>query len=179
MPLAALEAVSVDEVAPADELGALLANIVTQDSGESVSCPESVSLKVEIAGGARLGSETLRKIADPSALSCPDCHGVLSEIRDGQPLRYRCQTGHAATADVVAARTEEVEEAMRIALRVMEERTTLVTRMAQDARASGRKAVAELYEARAEEYGRYSTILRRAAVEALRMQQPRNAGYEA
>jgi len=169
MPLSALEAVTPDEVAPAAELGRVLKEIVSSQAGEAVKCPPGVALEVEIAAGARLGAEALRTIADPSALSCPDCHGVLSEIRGERPLRYRCQIGHAQTAEVLATRTKEVDEAMRIALRVMEERVTLVTRMAQDARSSGRTAVAELYEARAEEYGRYATILRQAAIEAMRL----------
>jgi two-component system chemotaxis response regulator CheB len=50
----------------------------------------------------------------------------------------------------------------------MEERVTLVTRMAQDARRTGRTAVAELYEARAEEYAGYAGVLREAAVASLR-----------
>ncbi|MFL6732937.1 MAG: hypothetical protein ACJ8EP_11390, partial [Sphingomicrobium sp.] len=99
---------------------------------------------------------------------CPDCYGVLSEVRGEQPLRFRCQIGHAYTADVLAARSVEVSEAMRIALRIMEERVTLVTRMAEDARSGGRTAVAELYEARAEEYARYAGVLRQAALASLR-----------
>jgi len=169
MPRAALETVLADEVAPAAELGALLARLAGTDAGEGFPPPPGLALEVEIAAGARLGAAALRKIADPSALSCPECQGVLSEMRDERPLRYRCQIGHAQTAEVLAARTEEVDEAMRIALRVMEERVTLVTRMAQDARATGRKAVAELYEARAEEYGRYAEILRTAAIRAMRV----------
>lgn len=168
MPLAALEVVDADVVAPAADLGRRLSEIAASDAGQAVHCPDSVALEVEIAAGARLGADNLRKIADPSPLSCPDCHGVLSEVRDEQPLRFRCQIGHAYTADVLAGRTEEVGEAMRVALRIMEERVTLVTRMAQDARAGGRTAVAELYEARAVEYARYAGILREAAVESMR-----------
>jgi two-component system chemotaxis response regulator CheB len=93
---------------------------------------------------------------------------VLSEVRGEQPLRYRCQIGHASTAEVLAARTEEVDEAMRVALRIMEERLTLVRRMAEDARATGRNAVAELYETRAQEYTRYAGVLRQAAIASLR-----------
>jgi two-component system chemotaxis response regulator CheB len=92
---------------------------------------------------------------------------VLSEVRNEQPLRYRCQIGHAMTAEVLASRADHVDEAMRVALRMMEERVTLVTRMAEDARQTGRSAVAELYEARAEEYSRYATILREAALASL------------
>jgi two-component system chemotaxis response regulator CheB len=168
MPRAALEVVDADAVAPASDLGDVLNRIIATDAGEHVSCPDRVKLEVQIAAGSRVGSDTLREIADPSPLSCPDCHGVLSEVRDQQPLRYRCQIGHATTAEVLAARSGEVMEAMRVALRVMEERVTLVTRMAEDARATGRSTVAELYEARAEEYARYATILRQAAIAAMR-----------
>jgi two-component system chemotaxis response regulator CheB len=164
MPLAALEATRVDEVVPADELGPLLTRIALSDAPNPVPPPPGLELEVEIAGGLRLGSQKLQQIADPSALSCPDCHGVLSEVRGEQPLRFRCQIGHAYTADVLASRYEEVGEAMRVALRIMEERVTLVRRMAQDARASNRDAVAELYEARAVEYSRYASVLREAAL---------------
>lgn len=173
MPLAALETVDADEVAPAEDLAKLLTDVVGRDAGPLVDCPDSLALEVGIAAGARLGAQTLREFADPSALSCPDCQGVLSEVRDQQPLRYRCQIGHAQTAEVLAARRMEVDDALRIALRVMEERVTLVSRMAQDARQTGRTAVAELYEARAVEFARYATVLREAAVETLRS-SPRN-----
>ena len=168
MPRAALEAVAPDEVAFASELGALLAQISATEAGEKIPCPDSLLLEVEIAAGSRLGSQALRQIAEPSALSCPDCQGVLSEMQDGPPLRYRCQIGHAMTAEILEAHHGQVSEAMRLALRIMEERVTLVTRMAQDARSAGRTAVAELYETRAAEYGRYAGVLRQAAVATLR-----------
>jgi two-component system, chemotaxis family, protein-glutamate methylesterase/glutaminase len=168
MPLAALEAANIDNVAPADQIGRLLAEIAGSDAGEAVPPPDNLALEVDIAAGARLGSHALRSIADTSALSCPDCQGVLSEVRGEHPLRFRCQIGHALTADVLAARSDGVEEAMRVALRIMEERLTLVTRMAEDARSTGRNAVAELYEARAAEYTRYASVLREAAVVSLR-----------
>lgn len=168
MPLAALEAVNADEVASAAQLGSLLASIAQSDAGKDVPPPEGLPLEVDIAGGVRLGAQNLRSIADPSALSCPDCQGVLSEIRTEQPLRYRCQIGHAMTAEVLASRHEKVDEAMRLALRIMEERVTLVTRMGKDARDTGRTAVAELYEARAIEYARYAETLRMAAIRSLR-----------
>lgn len=173
MPLAALEAVAVDEVAPADGLGALIAAIVAGKADAPHPCPDSIALEVTIAAGARLGAETLARIADPSPLSCPDCHGVLSEMRDGRPLRFRCQTGHAYTGDTLASQIGQVDEAMRVALRVMEERVTLVTRMAREATETGRPAVAELYEVRADEFSHYAQVLRDAALASLRMSRPR------
>jgi two-component system chemotaxis response regulator CheB len=169
MPLSALEMVNVDHVASAADLGGLLLSIVNTDAGAGNSPSDDLRLEVEIAAGARLGSYVLRQIATPSPLSCPECHGVLSEVNGARPLRYRCQIGHAHTAETLAANIDEVDEAIRVAMRVMEERVTLVERMAVDARQAGRSAVAELYEARAEEYRRYATTLRDAAVSSLRL----------
>ena len=175
MPLEALESVSVDHVAPASDLAALITRLVAEPAGSDRPVWPGLELEVEIGLGARLGSERLRQIADPVTLTCPDCDGVLSEIRGESPLRYRCQIGHAFTAEVVADATERIDEAIRLAMRIMEERVELVTRMARDARDSGRTAVAELYEKRAEEYGHYAANLREAAVAALGLDPRRTA----
>jgi len=169
MPLAALEATQVDHVGSAFDLARIIKEVASTEAGPVMHAPEDLLLEVQIAAGARVGSDKLRRIADPSPISCPDCHGVLSEVRDQAPLRYRCQIGHAYTAEVLASHVEEVDEAVRVAMRVMEERVTLVERMARDARDTGRPAVAELYEQRAVEYRRYATTLRDAAVLTTRM----------
>lgn len=173
MPLAALQATEVDHVAVAGDVASTLAAIIQEKAGPSPPATDELRLEVEIAAGARLGSRHLRALADPSALSCPDCQGVLSEIRGSHPLRFRCQIGHGFTAEYLAARIDDVDEAVRIAMRIMEERVTLVDRMARDARESGRAAVAELYEARVVEYQHYATTLREAATASLRMGRDR------
>lgn len=172
MPLAALETVDVDEVAGASDLGKILARIVHQSAEDERACPESLPLEVQIAAGGRVGADVILSMATPAALTCPDCAGVLSEVRGEQPLRYRCQIGHAVTAEVLESRADDVHEALTVALRIMEERVTLVTRMADDARRTHRSTVAELYEARSEEYGRYAEVLREAAVASLRDRRP-------
>lgn len=169
MPLAALEAANVDHVVPGGEIAQLLGELAGTPAGPATAPGDDLAMEVEIAAGARLGSEKLRALADPSALSCPDCQGVMSEMRGQKPLRYRCQIGHASTAEVLAARTQNMDEAVRVAMRMMEERVTLVERMAADARETGRNAVAELYEERAAEYRRYAATLREAATASVRM----------
>ena len=169
MPLAALEAVDADYVVSGDELADMLVRVAECDAGPARPPPEALALEVEIAAGKRLGSQALKGFADPSALTCPECQGVLSEVRGKGPLRYRCQIGHAFSAEALAAQIGEIDEALRVAMRVMEERLTLVQRMAEDARATGRTAIAELYEERAAEYRRYAETLREAAVQSLRM----------
>jgi two-component system chemotaxis response regulator CheB len=169
MPRAALEAVEADEVVRADELAETVLEMARREAPPPQPAPDSLVFEVEVANGARLGSKNLGWFAQPSPITCPDCGGVLSEVTMQKPLRYRCQIGHAFTADELASHNEAVDEAIRVAMRVMEERVELVDRMAKDARASGRTAVAELYESRAEEYRRYATTLRDAALLSLRM----------
>ncbi len=171
MPLAALEAVNVDHIAPSAALAPLLTSLVATNAGGEHTPSDNLRLEVEIAFGDRLGSANLRQIADPSTLTCPECDGVLSEVRDSRPLRFRCQIGHAYTAEALVTQSGKVDEAIRVAMRVMEERVTLVERMAGDARKASRPAVAELYEARVEEYQRYATILRDAAAGSMRLRR--------
>lgn len=169
MPCAAMETAEVDYVAPASDLADILRQVVSQDAGPSTPRPDSLLFEVEVAKGARIGSGLLRRFSEPAALTCPDCGGVLSEMRGQQPLRYRCQIGHAFTAEDLAAGNELLDEAVRVAMRVMEERVELVSRMGSDARSAGRLSIVGLYEQRAEEYGRYAATLRKAALLSLRM----------
>jgi two-component system chemotaxis response regulator CheB len=75
-----------------------------------------------------------------SPFSCPDCHGVLFERKDGTFDRYRCRTGHAYSSEALASvQSHGVEEALWIAFRALEENAALLTRLAK--RASERRSV--------------------------------------
>ncbi len=168
MPVRALEATTVDLCVPSGRLGDVLSDLVREQAGVALPIPPEIQLEVEIAAGERIGSDTLMGIADPAALTCPSCGGVLSKLRPGRPLRFRCQVGHAYTADALAKEQEgRVDEALRVALRILEERAELVQRMAEDARLSGRRAVSEMYEARAKEYRNHAEMIRRAVLQSL------------
>ncbi|MGH6955591.1 MAG: chemotaxis protein CheB [Caulobacteraceae bacterium] len=169
MPEAALAAVEGVATLGQDELAAALIKMASQEAPAVEPGPDaSLDLEVRIALGARLGSAELEAIAEPSALTCPHCHGVLSEVKAVGPLRFRCQTGHAYTAEAaLAGQQAEVDDALLIALRVMEERVTLVSRMAREARHDRRAALAEVYERRADEYSGYARTLREAASRSL------------
>jgi two-component system chemotaxis response regulator CheB len=168
MPLRALEETTVDLCVPGARLGDVLADLARESPGTMLPIPPDIRLEVEIAAGERLGTDRLTKIAEPAALTCPSCGGVLSAIKSGHPLRFRCQVGHAYTADALAKSQEgRVDEALRVALRIIEERAELVHRMAMDARQSGRAAVAEMYAARSAEYREYADMIRRVVLQSL------------
>lgn len=181
MPLAALETVEADHLATAAAIGAVLPSLAETEAPASPSCTDLVRLEVEIAAGARLGTRKLEQVAAPAALTCPQCNGVLSQMGEAHPLRYRCQIGHAVTGEMLDDEQKAAaEEALRVAWRVMEERAELVSRMGKDARRQGRTMVAELYEGRHKEYVGHAEALRKAVLAGMEPmvddeQEPRGA----
>lgn len=175
MPRRAVETMTPDLVIPGARLGDVLADLVREQVGAALPVPADLALEVSIAAGERMDSPLMRTIADESPLTCPGCGGVLSQVRSAHPLRYRCQVGHAYTADALAKEQEgRIDEALRVALRIIEERAELVQRMAQDGRASGRPAVAEMYEARALEYRTHANAIREAVLSSFERSHPRH-----
>ena len=137
MPLSALAASDVDYQTPISELGALLKMLASEPRNASPPPPDDIRLEVDIALGRPVGTDETNRLGNPVALSCPDCGGVLSQLRR-VPLRFRCQVGHAYTAEALSTRQEDsVDEAMRVALRIVEERATLTKKMAEEARRGG------------------------------------------
>jgi len=173
MPLRALEATTVDLCVPSAKIGDVLSDLVREPAGGSLPVPPELRLEVEIAAGERIGSQGLARVAAPAALTCPSCGGVLSELKVGSPLRFRCQVGHAYTADALAKEQEgRVDEALRVALRIIEERAELVHRLAESGRQSGRVSVAQMYDARAAEYREYADMIRRVMLQSLDPKSP-------
>jgi two-component system, chemotaxis family, protein-glutamate methylesterase/glutaminase len=174
MPLRALEATTVDLCVPGARIGDVLSDLARDEPGARLPVPPDIRLEVEIAAGERIGSDSLSTIADPAPLTCPGCGGVLSELKAEHPLRFRCQVGHAYTADALAGEQEsKVDEALRVALRIIEERAELVHRMAADGRRSGRASVVRMYEARAKEYREYADMIRRVMLHSLDPKAPK------
>ena len=174
MPRRAMEATTVDLCVPGAKIGPTLVDLVQEPAGARLPIPAELHLEIDIAAGGRSDGSVLSRFAEPAALTCPSCGGVLSRLKFGEPLRFRCQVGHAFTAEVLADQQEgRVDEALRVALRIIEERAELVHRMAEDGRHSGRRAVSEMYDARAEEYRGYADTLRRAVLHAMMPRMPR------
>jgi two-component system chemotaxis response regulator CheB len=162
MPWGALRATDIDYRAPVSEMAALLVELAGQEPGPAVDIPADIRTEVDIALGRTSNSEVVARFADPVPISCPGCGGVLSQVKR-PPLRFRCQVGHSYTAEALANEKEgTVDEALRVALRIMEERAVLTEKMADDARSSGRPAAAGSYEERVDESRSYADILRRA-----------------
>ena len=172
MPLAALRASDIDHRAPASGLAALIDRLARRDLQPRAPAPAEILLEVDIALGRPGIGDALKGFAGPTELTCPACGGVMSQI-NGEPLRFRCQVGHAYSAAALAGEQEgSVDEAIRVALRIVEERAVLTEKMAQEARAQGRHAAAASFGIRAAEYRQQSELLRQSAMAGFENRRP-------
>ena len=102
----------------------------------------------------------------PSVFVCPECHGTLFEVHDGEVVRFRCHVGHAFSAETLfAEQSESIEAALWTALRALEESGELARRMAARARSRDHHRTAERYEGHAEDREQHATLLRRILIE--------------
>ncbi|HWB79744.1 MAG TPA: chemotaxis protein CheB [Nannocystaceae bacterium] len=137
MPRNAIDADSPDLVLPLAEIARHIAAAVGQ---RAAVVPTPIELQLEAAPGLRTGAsvETNDRIGRRAALTCPDCGGPLWRL-DGEPVRYRCQIGHAYAEEVLlAAKTEGAVQALQIAVRTLEERAHLLATMAEQDRLAAR-----------------------------------------
>lgn len=157
MPLAAINAGAPKHIVAAEDLGPLCNRLCREASGPACQVPESVRLEVTVAGLEEASMETEFKLGELSPYNCPDCNGVLWEIKDGKLLRFRCHTGHAySSAALLDAQSAALERRLYEALRGQRERSRLLRRLSKRASSPRQK---ELWERRAAEYDRDSKLV--------------------
>jgi len=74
----------------------------------------------------------MKELGDNSVFTCPDCGGVLFELKNDAVTRYKCHTGHSYSVnDLLAKQFKNIESSMWVAMRGLEERKKLLTRLAE------------------------------------------------
>jgi two-component system chemotaxis response regulator CheB len=164
MPRSAIAHVSVDHVAPADQIGHVLQQLVMEHE------PANPIPNGEDAPD-RLAAQELRELTvrederehpgEPSPYSCPECGGVLWEIKDDDVMRLRCRVGHAYTGETLSqeqART--VEGSLWMAVRALEEQGAVKRRLAERARRARQLSLAERLDRRVRELEQHADDIR-------------------
>lgn len=113
MPDSAIHGFEVDHIVPIANMGALLESLAP--GGVKVNSPESVfDQPVE--------NNECRQ-------SCPECGGVMKEMRQGQLYEYECHIGHRfGLKTMIAEKSEMVERMISAATAQTEELIELLTR---------------------------------------------------
>jgi two-component system chemotaxis response regulator CheB len=136
MPRNALAHDHVDHCVTVAELPALLTRLVQEAPGAMPPIPRHLILEASIAGQEAPIMPDSGQVGRPSRFSCPQCGGVLNEVTEPGSARFRCQIGHAFTAEtLVAAQDDELERALESALRMHRERVVLFRRMQEKSEA--------------------------------------------
>jgi two-component system, chemotaxis family, protein-glutamate methylesterase/glutaminase len=165
MPESAMQHVRVDHVLRAGEIAPLLVRLATDadtQEGEN-AVPEDVNIEVNIAKTEKATDAGVLRLGAPSNYACPECHGVLLQVKDQVPLRFRCHTGHAYSVEsLLAEMDEEIEATLWSAIRALEEREMLIRHASEHPASSS--AVAALLS-RAEETQRRAEAVRRVVFE--------------
>lgn len=130
MPSNALNAGVVDHKVAAAEIGPLLKTLSERDIEER-QMERDITMETEnrIAMGKRFDVVIDSEALGPhSGYACPDCNGSLVALGENN---FRCRVGHAWTADsLLAARDHEIESALWVALRSLNEKANLSRKMA-------------------------------------------------
>ncbi len=130
MPLAAIDAGVVDHQVEAGEVGSLLMRLAQRTFEEpEMKHDARLDLENRIAMSRRFSTEfNTEDLGSPTGYTCPDCNGSLIGVSDGN---YRCHVGHAWTADaLLRARDGEIETALWVAMRSLQEKAKLSHRLA-------------------------------------------------
>jgi two-component system, chemotaxis family, protein-glutamate methylesterase/glutaminase len=141
MPRSALQYGGADYVLPIAEIGPQLSALVDHSGSTDMNeeKTKSNSSKNEVFENLTV-SRPHEGHGTPSPFSCPECGGVLWELNEGELARFRCRVGHAYTMTTLAdEQTDAVEEALWAAMRALEEKAALATRLSEssvDARAA-------------------------------------------
>lgn len=92
------------------------------------------------------------EMGELTPLTCPECHGSLVRLVQGNILRFRCHTGHAFTASSLLAEvTQSVEEMLWQGMRGMEEISMLLKTIKEHFKLLGDKTAAAEFDDKAEE----------------------------
>lgn len=156
MPTSAIENVDVDAVVPVDDIAGALATTAPRPEDE-MSDRETES-QLEASFDVRHRSEL---DGTPSLLRCPECGGAIWELDDDPFVGYACHVGHTYSADsMLAEHNGSVERALWIAVTLLEEKASLVTRLAERTRETGNVRSTERFEARAREALQQAELIR-------------------
>jgi two-component system chemotaxis response regulator CheB len=154
-PFMVTRAISVmqpDHVLPSHQIASALVHWSVRSAPEITHGRQDMTGEQDIEDSGKL----------PSPYSCPDCGGVLWRDPKGDELGYECRVGHAYSLDgLLTEQTQSLENALWTALRALEEKQSLLNRLADDTEARGLMRSAERFREGAEDLEGPSTTLRR------------------
>src|SRR4051812_12856669 len=182
MPKNALATAAVDVCAPIEEIRSLLLRLsanggtkllktLAHNGNGKTSMTAKQKSRAKLVDTNRVISvkDMFKEVGPPSGFVCPECKGPLWENRNGNAFHYRCLVGHDfSPGSLGTAYGEELENALWIALRTLEERVELQRRLVNQAALGKQKAPRDVFQQRARQTTRHMNQLKKI-LEEVRM----------
>jgi two-component system chemotaxis response regulator CheB len=157
MPLNAIRAADPDHVVPVSRMPSLLVELTSQPASENIvsnKTDDDIITKTEINIAMEKSGldNNLLGVGKQTVYTCPECHGVLTQLKEGGLIRFRCHTGHAFSADtLLAAISESIEESIWNAIRNVQESVMLLNHMGDHFAEENQPKLAAIYFKKAKE----------------------------
>lgn len=154
MPQNALQYAAPQHIWRTEEIARNLTELAYSDEGTSMSKQKKSKMKGGKRSEAAKEKHTSADISasdqnaevayadegegTPSVFACPECHGVLWELRDDEMVRFRCRIGHSYGPDSLAKELSMASEnALWAAVRALEEKAAMQRRIAEGIAGNG------------------------------------------
>jgi two-component system chemotaxis response regulator CheB len=162
MPTSAINAGFIDHVLPLRDIPVLVGALVDEEAtGHSDVEAPVLRAKEPDLGKPPTPIHPEDRPGRPSVFTCPACHGTLWEAHENGLVRFRCRVGHVYSPEsMLSAQTDEVDRALWVALRTLEERAALSHRLAERGRERGQAWVDSAFTTRARESEREAGLIR-------------------
>jgi two-component system chemotaxis response regulator CheB len=167
MPLNAIESLAVDYTLPVREIAALLVKLAVQpldlhgEPSVSQTAQDQARLVHEEIGQFESGAGS----AAATGLTCPECGGAIWELPEGNLIHYRCHIGHVFSAEsFLAEQSAALETALWSAVRALEERASLLRRMARRFQQAGSRYSGDKFAEQSQEAEQNAEVIRQVLV---------------
>ena len=164
MPLNAQEQVPIDHSVPATQMAALLTRLTSQPASAKpkLSKKEQKLLETEIiiATHDNAFEMGIIDLGELTAFTCPECHGALTQLKEGKIIRFRCHTGHAYTISALLSEvTTNIESILWQAMQSLEETNMLLTKLGKHFEKQQQADVADVFFTKAEMFKKHAQIV--------------------
>ena len=171
MPRSAIAHVPVDHVVPLEAVADLLVRLTSEPVPALAARGAGRRTPLPTGDGEEAAADRSTQPGVPSTMTCPECHGTLWEVREGDLVRFRCRVGHAYTAEtLLAQQADQIEGALWTALRALEEHAALARRLAERAGTRGQTTSAAALTEQAMDAEHHASSLRQVLDSGVRGQ---------
>jgi len=180
MPLRAIELGVVDHILP---IARIAEEMVTLSNNGSLKGNGGFSENMEddkenhIVQDDIADFEASERGLQRTTFTCPECGGVLWELKEEQITQYRCHVGHSYTPESLdMQQTAATEEALWRAVRALEESATLARRLRTLSMEKGRPHSQKIFDRRVRAAEESADAIRRVLMNGHFSEHPANPG---